>query len=65
MSTRLTLAVIKGFSEVGDVDFRSAVEVGDSLGDFDNFKVGTSREIEFLRGGVEKSFGDRSEFEYG
>lgn len=58
----LTFAIVERFGEMRNVDFWGAVEVGDGLGNFDDLEVGTSGEVEFFRGGVEKGFGGRCEF---
>ncbi len=45
IKVRLTLAKVEGFGKLGFGNFVNAVEVGDGLGDFDDFKVGTSGKI--------------------
>ena len=45
------------------VDKVGAVKVGDGTGDFDNFEVRASGEIELNRSGVKVSFSSGSELE--
>ena len=44
-SCDLSFAITEGLGKMRNVDDVGAVEVGDGLGDFDDFEVGTSGEI--------------------
>ena len=41
---------------MSDVDFWGSVEVGDGLGDFDDFEIRAGGEVQFFRGVGEESF---------
>lgn len=47
------------------IDKLDVVEIGDSLGDFEDFKISAGGEIEFVGSVLEESFGGGSEFEQG
>lgn len=50
------LPEIQGFCQMGFLNIGSAIKVGDSTGDLDDFKVASSGEVKGVSGGVEESF---------